>query len=74
VGSSDFTRVKSYRASLELNHKEFENSSIALLCKSMPVEGLKEPSPNTLVRVKCFGKYITCTYATAKSAGFSWIY
>ena len=74
MGSSDYSRVKANRAILELNHKEFENSNIALLCKSMPVEGPKEPSPNTLVRVKCFGKYITCTYATAKSAGFSWIY
>ena len=70
VGSSDFTRVMSHRASLELNHKQFENSHLALMAKSFPVES-KEPSPETLVHVFCINRYILCAYGTVKSAGFT---
>lgn len=70
VGSSDFTRVMSHRASLELNHKQFENSHLALMAKSFPMES-KEPTPETLVHVFCISRYILCPYSTVKNAGFT---
>lgn len=73
MGSSDFTRVMSHRASLELNHKEFEDSSIALLCKSIPVESY-EPSPNTLVSFMFGGKIMKEKYSIVKSAGYQILY
>ena len=74
MGSSDFTRVMSHRASLELNHKQFENSSIALLCKSIPVEGPKEPSPNTIVSFMFGGRIMKEKYSIVKSAGYQILY
>jgi hypothetical protein len=73
VGSSDYSRVKATRAILELNHKEFENSHIALMAKSIPVESY-EPSPNTLVSFMFGGKIMKEKYSIVKSAGYQILY
>ena len=73
VGSSDFTRVKSKRAILELNHKEFvKNFNLMTINKSSENTSKKEPSPNTMVKVLIRGKYISVEYAIAKAAKYNW--
>lgn len=74
VGSSDFTRVMSHRASLELNHKEFENSHLALMAKSITVESSSEPSPNTIVSFMFGGRIMKEKYSIVKSAGYQILY
>jgi hypothetical protein len=74
VGSSDFTRVMSHRASLELNHKEFENSHLALMAKSITVESSSEPSPNTMVAFMYCGTVMKAEYHIVKSAGYKILY
>jgi hypothetical protein len=68
VGSSDFSRVKSHRADLELNHKEFVKN-VSLM--AIEVKEISEPSPDTLVRVLCGGKYILCEYKVVKAAKYN---
>ena len=68
VGSSDLSRVKSVKAILELNHKEFVKN-VSLM--AIEVKERREPSPNTLVRVLCGGKYVSCEYRIVKSAKYT---
>ena len=70
MASSDYSRVKSHRAALELNHEQFENSHLALMAKSFPMEK-REPTPETLVKVFCINRYISCPYGIVKSSGFT---
>ena len=65
VASSDFTRVKSHRASLEENHKAF----IAVNMTSE--EGKYEPKPYELVNCMVFGTVKKIPYSAVKSAGFT---
>lgn len=69
VGSSDYSRVKSNRADLELNHKKFVNSPLytALVAVTKPS---REPSPETIVKVAINGKWITMEYSVVKAAGY----
>ena len=75
VGSSDFTRIKSKRAILELNHKEFEKN-VSLMTFKEPSEKpvKKEPLPTTIVKVLLCGKYINVEYAIAKAAKYKWTF
>ena len=68
VGSSDYARVKSNKAILELNHKEFVKN-VSLM--AIEVKERREPSPNTLVKVLCGGKYILCEYRIVKAAKYN---
>ena len=68
VGSSDYARVKSNKAILELNHKEFVKNVSLMTFKEVEK---KEPSPNTIVRVLCGGKYILCEYRVVKAAKYN---
>lgn len=68
VGSSDYARVKSNKAILELNHKEFVKN-VSLM--AIEVKERKEPSPDTLVKVLCGGKYILCEYKVVKAAKYN---
>ena len=71
VGSSDFTRVKSKRAILELNHKEFEKNLSMMTFKKSSEKSSKEPAPNTIVKVLILGKYISMQYSVVKAAGYN---
>ena len=68
VGSSDYARVKSNKAILELNHKEVVKN-VSLM--TIEVKERSEPSPDTLVRVLCGGKYILCEYKVVKAAKYN---
>ena len=68
VGSSDLSRVKSVKAILELNHKEFVKN-VSLI--AIEVKEKREPLPNTLVRVLYGGKYILCEYRIVKAAKYN---
>ena len=68
VGSSDYSRVKSHRATLELNHKEFVKN-VSLM--AIEVKERKELSPTTIVQVLCNGKYISCEYDVVRKAKYN---
>ena len=68
VGSSDYARVKSNKAILELNHKEFVKN-VSLM--AIEVKEKWEPTPDTIVRVLCGGKYILCEYKVVKAAKYN---
>jgi len=68
VGSSDYARVRSNRAILELNHKEFIKN-VSLM--TIEVKEKWEPTPDTIVRVLCGGKYVSCEYRIVKNAKYT---
>ena len=68
VGSSDYSRVKSHRATLELNHKEFVKNVSLISFKEVE---RKELSPTTIVQVLCNGKYISCEYDVVRKAKYN---
>lgn len=67
AGSSDYGRIKAKRAILEENHRK--NASFFASIKEKPV---KEPLPNTLVKVLICGKQISIPYLVVKSTGYKW--
>ena len=73
-GSSDFRRVKSNRASIELGHKEFVSSDLSSNAVSAPKQTVKssekEPLPSQMVEVLVRGKWIEMQYSIVKAAGF----
>ena len=73
-GSSDFRRVKSNRASIELGHKEFVSSDLSSNAVSASAHTVKssekEPLPTQMVEVLVRGKWIEMQYSIVKAAGF----
>jgi hypothetical protein len=73
-GSSDFRRVKSNRASMELGHKEFVSSDLCSNTVSAPKQTVKssekEPLPSQMVEVLVRGKWIKMQYSIVKAAEF----
>lgn len=70
VASSDFRKVKAYRASLQNYHKEFEGSELKAVLDTIPIKEV-ELSDNTIVKVKVFDSWVNITYGKAKSCGFT---
>lgn len=73
VGSSDMRRVKSNRAELSLNHKQFVGSELFNAANSNAVSSSdeKEPSPTQMVEVLIFDKWTKMQYSVVKAAGFT---
>lgn len=71
VGSSDMRRVKSNRAELSLNHKQFVGSELYDAVNSNAASSSKkEPLPSQMVEVLIRGKWIEMQYSVVKAAGF----
>lgn len=71
VGSSDMRRVKSNRAELSLNHKQFVGSELYNAANSNAASSSeKEPLPSQMVEVLVRGKWIEMQYSIVKAAGF----
>ena len=72
VGSSDMRRVKSNRAELSLNHKQFVGSELFNAANSNAVSSSddNEPLPTQKVQVCICDKWITMEYSTVKAAGY----
>ena len=74
-GSSDFRRVKSNRASMELGHKDFLASDLSNNTVSAPKQTVKssekEPLPSQMVEVLVCSKWIKMQYSVVKAAGFT---
>ena len=71
VGSSDMRRVKSNRAELSLNHKQFVGSELYNAANAASSSSDNEPLPSQMVEVLVFNKWITMEYSAVKAAGFT---
>ena len=73
-GSSDFRRVKSNRASMELGHKDFLASDLSNNTVSAPKQTVKssekEPLPSQMVLVLVGDKYMPMEYSVVKRAKY----
>lgn len=70
-GSSDMRRVRSNRAELSLNHKQFVGSELYNAANSNAVSSSeKEPLPTQMVEVLVFNKWTKMQYSVVKAAGF----
>lgn len=73
VGSSDMRRVKSNRAELSLNHKQFVGSELynAANSSNAASSSSDEPLPTQMVEVLVCSKWIKMQYSVVKAAGFT---
>lgn len=69
VGSSDYDRMRIKKVLLEENHRK--NVGFFASIKEKP-STVKEPLPNTLVKVIICDKQLSIPYSVVKAAGYKW--
>lgn len=70
VGSSDMRRVKSNRAELSLNHKQFVGSELYNAANAASSSSDNEPLPSQMVLVLVGDKYMPMEYSVVKRAKY----